>query len=97
MQMDAALILTSNGYTVPVGGSISYKIISSVPEGFILSGASGSGIVDASGPGIMIAVFSPPVLIDWNNALEEDFEYVTVRIFFPDCYADFNFSPEIVF
>ena len=96
--MDAAIVGTSNGYVVPVGGTVSYKIISTVPAGFILAGGSGSGIVamnnaeDEMPIGMMIVVFDPPVFIDWDNSLEEDFEDLTVRIFFPDCYADFSFS-----
>jgi len=96
--MEAAIVGTSNGYVVPVGGTVSYKIISTVPAGFILAGGSGSGIVamnnaeDEMPIGMMIVVFDPPVFIDWDNSLEEDFEDLTVRIFFPDCYADFSFS-----
>jgi len=90
--MEAALVFTSNGYTVPVGGTVSYKILSSIPPGFILAGGSGSGIVEMSAPGAMFVMFDPPVIINWDDDLEDDFEDLTVRIFFPDCYADFNFS-----
>jgi hypothetical protein len=98
IEMEVAIVMTSNGYVLPVGGTVSYKIISTIPAGLILAGGSGSGIVamnnggDEMPIGLMIVVFDPPVLIDWDNSLEEDFEDLTVRIFFPDCYADFNFS-----
>lgn len=98
IEMQAAIVGTSNGYVVPVGGTISYKIISTIPAGLILAGGSGSGRVamnnaeDEMPIGFMIVVFDPPVLIDWDNSLEEDFKDLAVRIFFPDCYADFSFS-----
>lgn len=98
IEMEAAFVATSNGYVVPVGGTVSYKILSSIPAGFILAGGSGSGIVamnnaeDEMPIGLMVVVFDPSVFINWDNSLEEDFGDLTVRIFFPDCYADFNFA-----
>ncbi len=90
--MEAAEVLTITGYTVPVGGRVGYKILSSIPADFILVGGSGSGTVAMNAPGAMLVVFDPPVIIDWDNDLEDYFEDLTIRVFFPDCYADFNFS-----
>ena len=85
-----------------IGSTVSFQVIDSDPAGIIVSGGSGSGIVYATEPDDDITVvvapglfdFPPtPLLIEYNPDAPY-FEYVTVRIFFPDCYFDYQFTED---
>jgi len=82
-----------------VGSTVSYQVINSDPAGIVVSGGSGSGIVFATDPGAgLVGVFPPggpsvPLVIEYNP-FATYFEYVTVRVSFPDCYFDFQFTDD---
>ena len=64
-----------------------------------MSGGSGSGIVLGTIPDSgLLAVVAPgfptvPLTIEFNPDAPY-FEYVTVRVTFPDCYFDFQFTDD---
>lgn len=99
MPLTGAVVVFMGGQpVVPVGGHISYQILNNDPPGFILTGLLGTGVVidtqvedTISG---MLVSFAPPVLIGWNPDAD-GFNSVTVRIFLPDCYSDFNYPGDM--
>ena len=89
----------------PVGSSIQYQILGSDPAGIVLNGLIGYGVVLFSNPNSgLTLVLAPGMLVPPYNpvAIQFDpdapyFEYVTVRISFPDCYFDFQFTDDMFF
>jgi hypothetical protein len=83
----------------PVGSTISYQVLGSDPAGIVVSGLSGSGIVFATLPEDgLIGVVPPGGINDYltieYNPYAQYFEYVNIRVFFPDCYFDFRFTDD---
>ena len=82
-----------------IGSTVSYQVLGSDPAGIVVSGGSGSGFVLGTIPeNGLSAVVAPgfptvPLTIEFNPDAPY-FEYVTVRVTFPDCYFDFQFTDD---
>jgi len=85
-----------------VGSNVFFQVIGSDPAGIVISGGSGYGVVLGIAPEEnFFAVGAPgffdnpqvPLQIEFNPDAPY-FEYVTVRITFPDCYFDYQFTDD---